>query len=227
MSNKGTLDKNSSYRRHLYDRVEKKFKNTHPIFQGIKMQAHHIISADGVKDIVGKNFLINADYDIDHVKNLAFIPCAFEGACHLGTQLHRGNHTSTIDLYKDIEDDYSDDDHPDSYHVTVGRLVSRILKNATKDCIDKKNEVVDLLGEMEDIADEIIQLINRFSSDAQLTKAYQTFDTEGELKSIGCSNATKMDDHNTKQPCRSHRDHAGNVIKRPKSRSAYKLELGK
>ena len=83
------------------------------------------------------------------------------------------------------------------------------------------------LEAIKDIADEIIQLINRFSSDAQLTKAYQTFDTEGELKSIGCSNATKMDDHNTKQPCRSHRDHAGNVIKRPKSRSAYKLELGK
>lgn len=227
MTNKGTLDKNSSYRRHLYDRVEKKFKNTHPIFQGIKMQAHHIVSADGVKNVVGKDLLINANYNINHVKNLAFIPCTFEGACHLGTQLHRGNHTSTVDSYEDIEDDYNDDEHPDSYHITVGKLVSRTLKNASKDCIDKKVEVVDLLGEMEDIADEIIELINRFSSDAQLTKAYQTFNTKGELKSIGCSNATKMDDHNTKKPCKFLRDHKGKVIKIQKSKNAYKLELGK
>lgn len=198
-----SLDKSSNYRTKLYDSVD----DDHLVKNGVKMQAHHLISADGVKNVENRELMIEAEYDINKLENLVFIPCTFDGACHLGVQLHRGNHTSTSD-YSDLDEEYDDDEHPRDYHATVKMLVEEALQELSKDCIDKERERKTLLTTLDEISDDLVDMINRFSKKAQLTRVYYAFKKSGEYSLIGCSGATKMDDHREGVACPHDRDHA-------------------
>ena len=65
----------------------------HPVKNNIHMQAHHIISEEGVNKSGTGNTLKTRGYDINEINNLVFLPSTPAGACHLGLQLHRGDHT--------------------------------------------------------------------------------------------------------------------------------------
>ena len=110
------------YRKRVLDNTTKLKDPSHPRHHGITMQAHHLLSKQGVKDSGLDKKLEHLGYDINHLKNVALIPSTLPGACHLKTQLHRGNHTTVTDSNDD------DDEHDDSYHEIVVKLV-RTLEN--------------------------------------------------------------------------------------------------
>lgn len=229
MSELGILKKDTKYRDRLLEKIDslpENEKSRHPFFKGIKMQAHHLISADGVSDLEDEDLLISAGYNINKINNIVLIPCTFSGACHLGTQLHRGNHTSTVDMDESLDETYDDDDHPDSYHETVEKMVVKALRKPSVECVDQEREVKDLIKEMDEISGDMVSLINNFSPRAQLTKVFQAFNNDGLQSKIGCSGAVSMKNHKMSLTCPSHRDHEGEVITIKKSHEAYKLRAG-
>ena len=114
----GNSAKDSKYLKRIKDAIEG--DKAHPRHNGVKMQAHHAISAEGMKlSGLGKK-IEKFGYDINLLSNLVFIPCTLQGACYLGVQPHRGNHTAVIS-----QDDYDDDLEPKNYH----KLISSRIKN--------------------------------------------------------------------------------------------------
>lgn len=79
----------------------------HPVNNGVKMQAHHLLSAKGVQLASLGSDLKQLGYDINVLENLVLLPYTLRAACHMNVQLHRGDH-------KD-----SDKDHPFTYHERV------------------------------------------------------------------------------------------------------------
>lgn len=99
----------------------------HPRHAGIKMQAHHLLSAAGIDAAGLSDELRGWGYDINVVENLSFIPSTLQGACHLVVQLHRGDHDSPDpDAY-----DW-DGAHPDSYHDVISRLAEDKVRQLRK-----------------------------------------------------------------------------------------------
>jgi len=221
----GTLKKDTKYRDRLLEKIDnlsESERSRNPFFKGIKMQAHHLISADGVSDLEDEDLLISAGYNIN---NIVLIPCTFSGACHLGTQFHRGNHTTTVDMDEQLDEVY-DDDHPDSYHETVEKMVVKALRKPSVECVDQEREVKELIKEMDEISRDMVSLINNFSPRAQLTRVFQAFNNDGHQSKIGCSGAVSMNNHKMSITCPSNRDHEGEVIAIKKSQEAYKLRAG-
>ena len=48
------------------------------------MQAHHVLSGEGVRQSKIGARLVKWRYDINTEKNLVFIPSTLQGACYLG-----------------------------------------------------------------------------------------------------------------------------------------------
>jgi len=69
----GSIDKDSKYRDTILSAVSA--DAGHPINNDIDMQAHHLISAKGVKDSEMGSQLKSMGYDINVLKNLVLIPC--------------------------------------------------------------------------------------------------------------------------------------------------------
>lgn len=67
-------------------------QGNHPINFGIHMDTHHLVSAEAIKISKLGNSLKNKGYVIDSLSNLVGFPSTLPGACHLGIQLHRGDH---------------------------------------------------------------------------------------------------------------------------------------
>lgn len=124
----GTIEKGTKYRQRIESAV--KLDPNHPIHHGVAMQAHHILSAEGVKQSGLGNDLVRFGYDINTLENLALIPSTLQGACHLGVQPHRGNHTALIER----RGGDNDDDHPRSYHQLVAKLVRELQRIIVKQC---------------------------------------------------------------------------------------------
>ena len=91
----GNTSKNSAYLRRIKAAIE--HDKSHPRHNGVLMQAHHIISAEGMKRSRMDKKIEKFGYDINELPNLSFIPCTLQGACYLGVQPHRGNHTAMVD----------------------------------------------------------------------------------------------------------------------------------
>jgi hypothetical protein len=194
---KSSVDKDSEYRNRLLEAINA----DHPIYNGIDMQAHHVISAKGVILSGLKKKLTVLDYHINNIENLVFIPCTLDGACHLEVQLHRGNHT------------FSDDDHPRSYHEDVSDRLKRLEEKMDKRCSEGKK--VQSLIDKESI--KVLSAINDF--ELPLTKLFKYFKPDPEQK-IGCANAHSIPSHSG-DLCKSNRHHFDNVDK------PYTLEIGK
>lgn len=194
---KGSVKKDSMYGINLLSRVEN--DADHPIHNGIYMEAHHIVSGKGMDDAGGQlgKDLVSFGYNINHYKNVAFIPSTLKGACHLGVQPHRGNHT-----YKD------DDKHPEDYHEAITNRL-RTLKKRFPECGTNFNKTArDIVDMVDDLSNVIIGKIQKRS--LFLTSIADSFGPEND---VGCGNSGSVSLHK-KVKCDSDRMHVGDVNKR-------------
>ncbi len=195
----GNIDKDSKYRDRILRAVA--LDRGHPIHHGIAMQAHHVISAKGVS-MSGLGPSLKAQgFDINELKNLVLIPCTLQGACHLGVQLHRGNHT------------YHDDEHPRSYHLEVSDRIKK-LENKMDDYCARKKSVQGLLNSQ---SKKILKAVSDFK--LPLTAIFESFKVGN---STGCANATNVGAHNKNISCVLDRNHFSGI-----ARHSYTLRIGR
>lgn len=221
----GNSSKNSKYLRLIKTAIA--LDLTHPRHHGVKMQAHHIISCEGMKRSGMGKKIEQFGYDINLLPNLAFIPCTLQGACHLGVQPHRGNHTALVD-----QDDYKDDLEPMSYHEMVGRSIKELGLPLSKECPgDQKTKADQVREKLDNLSKRILNLIQHKPSAAPLTDIAKHFDRR---ERVGCSGVDIVSQHKAGTPCPTERNHQGkqgisqifeNITY--KSDSTYKLRPGR
>lgn len=85
----GVIEK-KGYRKRWIRYAEK--EDSHPFNHGVHMDTHHLISAESVNISELEDILIEKGYNINAIDNLVGLPATLPAACHLGVQLHRGDH---------------------------------------------------------------------------------------------------------------------------------------
>lgn len=140
----GNASKDKNYLKKIINAIEG--DGSHPRNMGIAMQAHHVISGDGMKMAEICSDVEATGYNINHLNNLAFIPCTLEGACFLGIQPHRGNHTADgealrpgISEQEDELDYYDDECHGKGYHRKVAQELQKFVRLHTLACTGDSN----------------------------------------------------------------------------------------
>ena len=197
----GNVSKNSTYLAVLTARVE--LDRAHPLHHGVKMQAHHIISAKGVKisDLGSK--LVELGYNINALKNLLFLPSTLQGACHLRVQPHRGDHSTASDRDGNA---YDDDDHPLSYHDLIAKRLKSLEGILLKICDGKAETASIVQRELDQLSQVIASLIHRQPAKARLTRVADSF-VSGH--STGCAGTDSVPTHISSAKCPVSRDHLG------------------
>jgi hypothetical protein len=220
----GNSAKDSIYLKLIKNATEEK---SHPRHQGIRMQAHHIISAEGVKKSgLGKQ-LVQYGYDINLLPNLVYIPTTLQGACHLGVQPHRGNHTAPVD--EDAAD--KDSERPDGYHDLVKMRVKELKRILTDGCpATHPGRRAEICRKMDHISEKIVGLIQNVPGSAPLTTIARDFSPN---HLIGCGCVDSVGEHRLKaKPCAVDRNHENRAAPGQKAESitfkktAYKLKPG-
>jgi len=168
----------------------------HPINHGIHMDTHHLISAEAIKiSNLGKS-LVNKGYVIDSLNNLVGFPSTLPGACHLRTQLHRGDH-----IYARPDEE--------AYHDYVESLL-KFEKRAIKNCYGRTSVKEDssAIHELLDpIGVKILNKINRF--ELPLTDIYLDYENGN---SLGCRNSNDVSEaRETNKSCDCERDHYSKI----------------
>ncbi|MTV40783.1 AHH domain-containing protein [Duganella radicis] len=195
----GNSAKDSKYLKRIKDAIEG--DKSHPRNNGVKMQAHHAISAEGMKRSgLGKE-IEKFGYDINLLPNLVFIPCTLQGACYLGVQPHRGNHTAVIS-----QDDYDDDLEPMSYHDLIGMRIRRLHLPLTKACQGADDSRVhEIRQELDRLSKDIVSMIQNKPSAAPLTNIAHHFSPRNP---IGCGSVDSVSAHHGVEKCAVGRMHA-------------------
>ena len=192
----GTIKKDNNYLDAIKDAIKK--KADHPRHHGIQMQAHHIISATGAKKSGVGHLLVKGGYNINHLKNLSFIPSTLKGACHLGIQPHRGNHSFGT------QDSYTDDIEPFDYHNSVAQELQRVIEKVGSDCPGghkgKNDELIRMLNAL---SLNILREIQFKPSEQPLSRIAKHFKKGG----VGCGGVDSIGKHNALMPCPAGRDH--------------------
>lgn len=207
---------------------------THPKHQGVTMQAHHLLSADAFAIAKVVPYFKGLGYDINAVENLVFIPSTLQGACHLETQLHRGNHGS---IDEEAADD-DDDEHPDSYHVVVAKILLKVTKKLRADeaCQMSAKLRAEKAQKKLDVASrKVMQMINLYQ--VHLASIASLFSNDVEkFKNAGrgCSGVDSVPDANlTTAKCEVSRNHCGQRGKKQRvekiiyAKQTYKLKVGR
>jgi hypothetical protein len=196
----GNTLKDAKYLKRIKDATTATGDPGHPRHHAIKMQAHHVISADGVKKSgLGKE-LVEFGYDINLLPNLTFIPSTLQGACHLSVQPHRGNHAALI------ENDESDDDsdHPIAYHDLVKTRVKELKRLLIGECpAGHPGRRAEIREEMDRISKDIVKKIQYSPARAPLTKIAQSFAPDSKN---GCGGTDSVTSHNLND-CPVERNH--------------------
>lgn len=204
----GSVIKGTTYLRDL--KLELVKLPGHPKLHGVRMQAHHLVSQEGVRISGLGNKLVTMGYNIDHVKNLAFLPCTLQGACHLGIQPHRGDHTARskgidLKLFDVREDDYDDDDdHPESYHAVVASLLVATVRRLKRHCDGDPDMSKKFVKGINTLSKNILGTISDEPTQLPLTTIAVHFKRGS---SIGCSGTDSVGDHRHAMPCAVERNH--------------------
>ena len=197
----GNTSKDSMYLTRIKDKTESDRK--HPRHNGVRMQAHHAISAEGVRLSGMGNQLVRFKYDINLLPNLVFIPSTLQGACHLGVQPHRGDHVAPI--AGDGEEDH-DDDRPLTYHLLVSARIFEVRSLLKGKCPKQNPKVIEEVEKkMNGISKQLIGLIQKAPAMAPLTNVASSFMP---LNKTGCAGVDSVSDHQ-KSKCPVGRDHDG------------------
>jgi hypothetical protein len=184
---------------------------SHPKKHGIKMQAHHIIFADGMGRSGIHSIIKEFKYDINNLDNLSFIPCTLQGACYLGVQPHRGNHDSAID-----ESNYVDDSEPRTYHEYVSSRLKDMHGFIEKHCIGSKEEnEKKVVKKLNELSFEILETIQHHPMRAPLTRIALAFGKTG----VGYSGVDSVTTHDRSRPCPVDRKHLFDKADRTKSQA--------
>ncbi|SEB04684.1 AHH domain-containing protein [Rubrimonas cliftonensis] len=183
----------------------------HPIWNGVKMQAHHLLSKSGVRISGLKADLEHLGYDINVKENLVLLPCTLKGACHLKVQLHRGNHTATadIDILSGDDDDDADSYHGLSYHALVVTLLGdiRLDRNRGRLCMRRAATIQD---ELDELSETMLDAIKTFV--IPLTSIHESF---APITRSGCCGedatpaAARLLEAGQAPECPEGRDHRG------------------
>lgn len=221
----GNTSKDSKYLARIKTAIEMQLN--HPRHHGVKMQAHHAISAKGMELSGFAKRIKEFGYDINLLSNLVFLPCTLQGACYLGVQPHRGNHTALWD-----QDEYDDDEHPRGYHDMVAQKIKRLELPISKECAGSGNiKEVKIQTKLDDLSKMIVDLIQKKPGKAPLTSVAKYF-TPGDL--VGCSGVDSITLHRGADSCSVSRNHYKNQASRQrsedmqyKSNGRYTLEIGK
>lgn len=196
----GNVSKDSKYLNRIKTVTIRK---GHARNQGVKFQAHHIISAEGMKQSGLGSKIEKYGYDINKLPNLAYIPCTLDGACYLGVQPHRGDHTALADP----EESYDDDDEPPRYHNRVSRKLQELGLPIDKACqsdADSEHVIHSLNG----LSKRILGLIQNYPGRMPLTKIAKHFSPESP---IGCGGVKNVGAHTGLSHCPCKRHHMSSV----------------
>jgi len=190
----GSIDKNKKYPRDLKNNIKRRplLKEKHPLYNGIVMQAHHLISTKGAKMSELDNRLVKLGYEINVVKNLVFLPSTLEGACHLKVQLHRSDHKGVID--------------GKNYHRFVSDQIKK-LKRKMNDCKSNAGKSSPMQRSMDLKSKLILNAIAQFK--IPLTHIYKNFESDN---TVGCCNKNNIPAVRrsiTQEDCTSNRNHHG------------------
>jgi len=183
------------------------------------MSAHHLISIQGFNESDLKAKVIEyKGYNFNYPKNMVFLPYETAGACHLGVQLHRGDHRVI-------------DSEGRNYHAVVAHKLNRAEEEIEK-CDDTPDSTLVAL----------IKLMNRIS--ASMVKSMKFIgDNDPEIylssvganfingNSVGCANAgtipTMKINRLARRKCRCvNRDHQY-VVSKQKTKRGYKITYPK
>jgi hypothetical protein len=169
---------------------------------GVKVQAHHIISGEGMRQSELGNTIILFGYNINHLPNLAFIPSTLQGACYLGVQPHRGNHVHIAERSSD------EDGEPEKYHEMVARRLQRLALPLKSEC--KKTQIFDdakVVLLLNNLSHDILNDIQNDPWMAPLTRIATYFGPGGG----GCGGVDNIP-HYKGKPCPIGRNHRGPMM---------------
>jgi len=220
MSLLGNVNKNKT---NYLKRIKRKTNHIgHPRNKGIPMQAHHLISEKGIKLSEMGPTLEKLGYDINALKNLIFLPSTLPGACHLGVQLHSGNHTAASTMYDD------ETGHPLSYHQLVKYLVKKTKISVTDFCLGKPGKTMnEVRRKMNAVSQEILDMVENKPSKAPLTAMATCFE-RGKSGCGGLQNVPRPVP-STLKPCPKGRNHEGDggISYKNPLLGVYKLRAGR
>lgn len=192
----GKAAKDSLYLKRIKDAIEG--DNGHPRHKGIAMQAHHVISGEGMKRSGLGSLVESYGYDINLLENLAFIPCTLQGACYLGIQPHRGNHSFVKQLIKlgepgtDHQENYYDTGEPGDYHDKVAIQLQRTMDKHAKKCTgDDDKDADDAIRRLNKLSKSILSGIERAPDEFPLTAIAEHFGPDG----VGCGGVDSVTKH--------------------------------
>jgi hypothetical protein len=184
----------TGYRARIMNAV--KHDKNHPVNNGVKMQAHHLVSAKGVQLAGMGQKLAALGYEINVLENLILLPSTLQGACYLRVQLHRSDHS------------YHDDEHPRSYHeevkVRLQKLVDFLKSCEGCDGYDQEKNRKKLQSKIDKVSGKIAEAIGEF--EVPLTRIFFHFN---ENSRVGCGNSDTIDGHKGHECSveRMHRNH--------------------
>lgn len=191
---RGNVDKGST------DYLEAIKKNTkyptHPRHFDIRMQAHHLVSQKGIELGNFGSRLADLGYEINELNNLVFIPYTLQGACMLGIQPHRGNHTA-----RDPGDD--DRNRDPSYHERVRDAVKVALGKLNRVCGEPTIKL-QTQAAMDAISALFAYRIQNKPSEAKLTALWEFFEP-GHVR--GCGGVDSVGDRRAVGVCPVGRNH--------------------
>ena len=192
----GKAAKDSQYLKRIKNAIEG--DKGHPRNKGIAMQAHHVISGEGMKRSGLSNIVESYGYDINLLENLAFIPCTLQGACYLGIQPHRGNHsfikklTALGETGTDHQEDYIDSGEPGDYHDKVSMQLQRTMDKHSQKCTgDEDKDADDAIRRLNKLSKSILNGIQRDPDEFPLTAIAEHFGADG----VGCGGVDSVTKH--------------------------------
>lgn len=192
----GSTAKDSMYLKRMKDAIEG--LDDHPRNNGVQMQAHHLISIEGMRMTGLGQKIRKFKYNINFLPNLAFLPCTLQGACYLGVQPHRGNHG------KFTQDDYDDNIEELSYHEKVAEMVIDLGLPLSKECPGtRKHKSETVIDELDKMSATILATIQKAPRKLRLTSIATHFGKNGK----GCAGVDNIGDHGHGPDCPVGREH--------------------
>ena len=188
--------------------------SAHPKHHGIKMQAHHLLSQDGIVLSSLGTKLVQFGYEIDALENLVFLPCTLQGACHLGVQPHRGDHSAASEFASSggvsrrteeaDEENYNDDAHPYSYHRLVASQLKTLVSRMERKCNGKAGVGDVFVEALHDLSQSILMTVYGRPHEARLTSIADHFRLGNK---VGCGGVDNVGQHDSASPCPMERNH--------------------
>ncbi|USD32591.1 MULTISPECIES: AHH domain-containing protein [Vibrio] len=177
----------------------------HPFCHGIQMDTHHLISGKALSDIDKdmQDALIDKGYNINSLSNLVGLPSSYKGACHLGIQVHRTQHTFGSNQFSETKASNYHDEVID-YLLDIAEDI--YLCNGTTEVVESKRDIHD--KHMDPISEKLLKRVLNFS--LPLTKISEHFNKENKPY-IGCANKGKIGELSKSiTPCENKKnDHSG------------------